>query len=148
MVQTAFLSLVPGSIYLQASSMAERNTALANYLNEISGFRFPGGTRRMPIHEMMMGTSLAMDIVKPSVAAQKKFMTGTWAIPRTGTYKGDVGMVIDDTYDKRGHPGNIDKTRQCRMIFIPRLNAKSLESRRVRAKSNTTQPRVPVARLK
>ena len=82
----------------------------------------------MPIHELMIGTSLTMDVTQPSISAEKRFPVGMWAIPKTGTYKGDIGMVIHDTYDKSGQPGHIDSKQQCRMLFIPWLNEKSLES--------------------
>jgi hypothetical protein len=102
----------------------------------------------MPIHDLMMGTSLAMNVRQPSLAARKRFAVGTWAIPKTGTYKGDLGMVVNDTYNTRGHPGDIDRNSQCRMVFIPRLNNKPLESLHFRNKQKTKfkEPR-PSAQL-
>lgn len=127
-VRSAFLSLVPGALYLKTSSMADHNVALSNYLREIPGFRYLKGKSFMLIHELMMGTSLAMGVKQPSITARKRFAVGAWAIPKTGTYKGDLGMVIYDTYNKSGHPGDIIRDHQCRMLFIPRLNKKPLES--------------------
>lgn len=102
----------------------------------------------MPIHELLMGTSFAMNVTQPSITARKRFTFGAWAVPKTGTYKGDVGMVIHDTYNKRGHPGKIDTNRQCRMVFLPRLYEKPLESFHARKKemSILKRPR-PVAKL-
>lgn len=82
----------------------------------------------MPIHELMMGISLAMNVRQLSLAARKHFVVGTWAVLKAGIYKGDLGMVTNDKYSTRGHPGDIDWNHQCRMVFIPRLKNKLLES--------------------
>lgn len=106
----------------------------------------------MPMHEFMMGTSLAMDVHQPSRTAKKQFTIGTWAIPKTGCYKGDLGMVIFDTYNQAGHPGDIDVNCQCRMLFIPRLNEKPLEGLQARnhqlSKTKTKRPRPPAKLVK
>lgn len=78
----------------------------------------------MPIHRLVEGAQFDSDSMAvelrpgeshPTAAREYNFRAGTHAIPRSGRYRGDHGIVVDDDF------GLTDTSKNALMIFIPRV---------------------------
>ncbi|KAJ3740887.1 hypothetical protein DFH05DRAFT_1528681 [Lentinula detonsa] len=114
-IDTAFLSQLPGWFYLHVHNMFVQNSPLTTYLMTIDGLIYPrsqnvpyqdGSVRPVPIHQYVP----FYDRVNTSVL----FEPGSWVVTTRGLYKGDVGIVVD--------PGPRPlRNHQRQVLFVPRL---------------------------
>ncbi|KAJ3792237.1 hypothetical protein GGU11DRAFT_750315 [Lentinula aff. detonsa] len=133
-IDTAFLSQLPGWFYLHVHNMLVQNSPLTMYLMTIDGLIYPrsqnvpyqdGSVRPVPIHHYVP----FYNRVNNSVL----FEPGSWVVTTRGLYKGDVGIVVD--------PGPRPlRNNQCQVLFVPCLAIP-------RPKINSSQKRkAPVSR--
>ncbi|KAJ3730696.1 hypothetical protein C8R42DRAFT_715356 [Lentinula raphanica] len=115
-LKAAFPSYQPGGIYIQVRSMLPINYRLASYLRSIPGLLYPRHPKLtlplhsddstklpiakydhnvdMPIHTLVENAHTQRHLVLDRWT--RSFRPGTWAIARTGLYKGNIGLVIED----------------------------------------------------
>lgn len=77
----------------------------------------------MPIHSLVAGLMLH-NMTRQSSAPHVVFAPGTWAIPKTGIYCGDVGVIVEDLYNM------VDPAVECLLAFLPRLDLSKDEGRK------------------
>lgn len=124
----AFLLSIPGLIYSNTPKTVFAGSQAFSRQNQKKK-RSPTPTwqrvdLRMPIHRLVEDVRFDTDSLqvelrlgedKPVSAREYVFQPGTHAIPRSGRYRGDNGIVIEDDFQL------IDRSKEVLMVFVPRI---------------------------
>ncbi|KAF9070981.1 hypothetical protein BDP27DRAFT_1419509 [Rhodocollybia butyracea] len=138
-LRAVYKALQPGYIYIEAQSMLSRNIPLSAYLRTVPGLvyltspkisfanekawsykhervkKVPPPIWSAPDSTMPIYQTITEVGFNPQSQIETVLPAGTWVVPSSGRYKGDVGVVVEDEYD------TVDNSVSALVMFIPRI---------------------------
>lgn len=137
--------MLPGGLYIRASSMLHSHVSASSYFRTINGFVYPRQPvvvhplnsdvpvashdpyLLMPIHRRVVG--LASLNEETHYRLRDHLNAGTWVSTAKGLYRGDTGLIMEDEY---GTSIGINSSTECVVGFLPRMAVAKQQRKRAK----------------